>query len=81
MLKYSIFYPLRENIYNEKIFYSEGILKTVINVLTKKTPKKNLKKTSQKYEKKGKKIYFPKKKILNKKNKPYLVSHWHASLN
>ncbi len=71
MLKYSIFYPLQENIYNEKIFYSEGILKTVINFLTKKTPKKDaqkrrpkkiFKKRLKNMKKKGKKIYFPKKK-------------------
>jgi len=44
LLKYSIFYPLQENIYNGKIFLSEGILKTVIKVLTKKTPKKDAQK-------------------------------------
>jgi hypothetical protein len=35
-------------------------------------------------KKKGKKISFQKikkKKVLKKKNKPYIVTHWHASLN
>ncbi len=41
LLKYSIFYPLQENIYNDEIFKSKGIFKTVIKVLTKKTEKKD----------------------------------------
>jgi len=32
-------------------------------------------------KKKEKKFPFQKKKKVLKKNKPYIVTHWHASLN
>jgi len=39
---------LQENIYDEKIFKSQGLSKEVINALPKKSSKKNLKKSLKK---------------------------------
>ena len=66
------------------------LLKNGYKELQKTLPKIFFKKSLKNMKKKEKKISFPKKacqkkslkKVLQrKKNKPYIVTHWHASLN
>jgi len=73
-----------------KINYDWKVIKNDNKDLTKNTPKKNILKNQIKIHRKKKYIYFLKKvcqkksskKVLKrKKNKPYIVTHWHASLN
>jgi len=58
---------------------SEGRSKEVINALPKKSKKCGEKKEEKKEKRKTKKE--KKKKKVLKKNKPFIVTHWHASLN
>jgi hypothetical protein len=64
--------------------------KTVPKKSPKNTPKKNFRINPLKVQRKKihfyflKKAYqkkFSKKVLKRKKNKPYIVTHWHASLN